>query len=130
MLAARRGNNEMKESPPSPYNERRRHPRITISIEVDWGETPACEHKGRITSLSAGGCFIRTLLEVTTGKAVFIRLFLAPGSERVTEGMVWGRAVYHVPKVGLGVEFKRLPPGYEKHIQDLVEFHLGGGKGG
>ena len=119
----------MKKSPPAQSDERRRHPRIVITIEVDWGETPACVHKGRITSLSAGGCFVQTPLEVNKGKAVFIRLFLAPESERVTEGVVWGRVAYHLPQVGLGVEFKRLPSGYEKHIQDLVEFHLGGGKG-
>jgi Tfp pilus assembly protein PilZ len=119
----------MKKSPAPSSNKIRRHPRIVISIEVDWGETPACVHKGRITSLSVGGCFVQTPLEVAKGKPVFIRVFLAPESERVTEGMVWGRVAYHLPEVGLGVEFKRLPPGYEEHIQDLVEFHLEGGKG-
>ncbi|MDQ3745912.1 MAG: PilZ domain-containing protein [Acidobacteriota bacterium] len=119
----------MKDSPPPSYKERRRHPRMTISVEVDWGETPACVHKGRITSLSVGGCYLRTPLEVAEGKPVFIRLFLAPASERVTEGIVWGRVVYHLQGLGLGVEFKRLPPGYEEHIRDLVEFHTGGGKG-
>ena len=118
----------MKKTSPPSSDERRRHPRIVITIEVDWGETPACVHKGRITSLSAGGCFIQTPLEVAKGRPVFIRVFLAPESERITEGMVWGRVAYHMPGVGLGVEFKRLPPGYEKHIQDLVEFHLEGGK--
>lgn len=63
------------------------------------------------------------------GRPVFIRLFLAPESERVLEGVVWGRVAYHLPKVGLGVKFKKLPPGYEKHIQDLVEFHLESGGG-
>ena len=118
----------MKKPTPSSADERRRYPRITISIEIDWGETPACVHKGRVTSLSVGGCFIQTPLKVTKGTAIFIRLFLAPGSERVLEGMVWGRVAYHLPKVGLGVEFKKLPPGYEKHIQDLVEFHLESGE--
>jgi hypothetical protein len=30
--------------------------------------------------------------------------------------------------LGLGVEFKKVPPGYEEHIRDIVEFHLGGGE--
>ncbi len=114
----------MKTAAPSPYDERRRHPRIQISIDVDWGETPACVHKGRVTSLSVGGCFIQTELEVEKGKHVFIRLLLAPSSTRVIEGMVWGRAAYYLPNVGIGVEFKKLPPGYEAHINDLVEFYL------
>lgn len=115
----------MNISGPSSYDERRKHPRIKISINVDWGETPACTYKGRVTSLSVGGCFIQTPLEVIKGKPIFIRLLLAPGSERVIEGIVWGRVAYHFPRVGLGVEFKKLPPGYEKHIEDIVEFHLG-----
>lgn len=120
----------MKNSPRTPSGERRRHPRIKISVEVDWGETPACVHKGRVTSLSVRGCFLQTPREVAKGKPVFIRVFLAPGSERMTEGVVWGRVAYHLPDVGLGVEFKRLPPGYEEHIQDLIEFHLEGSDGG
>lgn len=130
MLAARSaGENNQVEKSPSASGGRRRHPRIRTSIEVDWGETPACVHRGRVTSLSVGGCFVQTPLEVTTGGAVFIRLFLSPGSGRVVEGLVWGRVAYHLSKVGLGVEFKELPPGYEKHIQDLVEFHLESGEG-
>jgi hypothetical protein len=117
----------MTTSAPSSFDGRRRHPRIKISIDVDWGETPACAHNGRVTSLSVGGCFIQTPLEVAKGKPVFIRLLLAPGSSRVIEGIVWGRVAYHLPKVGLGVEFKKLPPGYGKHIEDIVEFYLGTG---
>jgi hypothetical protein len=115
----------MNTSSSSPYEQRRRHPRIKISVDVDWGETPACINKGRVTSLSIGGCFVQTPLEVAKGKPVFIRLLLAPGSERVIEGIVWGRIAYHLPAVGLGVEFKKLPPGYGKHIEDIVEFYLG-----
>jgi hypothetical protein len=118
----------MKTSPPSSFDEHRKYPRIKISIDVDWGETPACVHKGRVTSLGVGGCFIQTLLEIVRGKPIFIRLLLAPDSTRVIEGIVWGRVAYHLPKVGLGIEFKKLPPGYEKHIEDIVEFYLGGGE--
>ena len=114
----------MENPPPTSYSERRRYPRIKYSIDVDWGETPACTHKGRVTTLSVGGCFIQTPLAVAKGKPVFIRLLLAPASERVMEGVVWGRVAYHLLEAGLGVEFKRLPPGYEKHIEDIVEFHL------
>jgi len=43
------------------------------------------------------------------------------------EGVVWGRVAHHVPEVGFGVEFKKLPPGHEDHIRDIVEFHLEAG---
>ena len=118
----------MQPSASPSFDEHRRYPRIKISIDVDWGETPACVNKGRVTSLGVGGCFIQTLLEGVKGKPIFIRLLLAPGSARVIEGVVWGRVAYHLPKVGLGIEFKKLPPGYEKHIEDMVEFYLGSGE--
>jgi PilZ domain len=114
----------MKNSSRSPFSERRKYPRIKYSLDVDWGETPACVHKGRVTTLSVGGCFLQTPLEVAKGGLIFIRLLLAPESELVMEGVVWGRVAYHLPEVGSGVEFKKLPPGYEEHIRDIVEFHL------
>ena len=117
----------MKNSSP-PFDERRKHPRIEYSLEVDWGETPACVNKGQVKTLSVGGCFIQTPLEVAPGALIFIRLLLAPQSERVMEGVVWGRVAYHLPDAGLGVEFKKLPPGYEEHIRDIVEFHLESGE--
>lgn len=117
----------MDNTPPKSFKERRRFPRIKYSIEVDWGETPACVYKGRITTLSVGGCFVQTQLEVAKSDLVFIRLLLAPDSTRVMEGVVWGRVAYHIPEVGFGVEFKKLPPDYEEHIRDIVEFHLEAG---
>jgi hypothetical protein len=104
--------------------QRRVHPRIPFSLDVDWGKTRACVETGRVTSLSIGGCFIQTPLEVAVGKPLFIRLLLAPGSVRVTEGLVSGQVLYHLPQMGIGVKFKKLPAGYGKHIEDIVEFHL------
>lgn len=105
-------------------NQRRIHPRIPFSLDVDWGETRACDHTGRVTSLSVGGCFIQTPLEVAVGKPLYIRLLLAPGSERVNEGLVRGEVIYHLPQLGIGIKFNKLPVGYGKHIEDIVEFHL------
>ena len=114
----------MKKPPPPSYKDRRRYPRIKYSLNVDWGETPACVYQGQVTTLSVGGCFLQTPLEVAKDGLIFIRLLLAPESPSVMEGMVWGRVAYHMPEVGLGVEFKKLPQDYAKHIEDIVEFHL------
>jgi PilZ domain len=114
----------MKHFSPSSFKSRRRHPRINYALDVDWGETPACVHQGRVTTLSVGGCFLKTPLEVAKEGLIFIRLLLAPESASIMEGMVWGRVAYHLPNVGLGVEFKKLPADYAKHIEDIVEFHL------
>jgi hypothetical protein len=114
----------MNKPSPSSFNNRRKYPRIKYSLEVDWGQTPACDQKGQVTTLAVGGCFLETPQEVPKDGLIFIRLLLAPKSVSVMEGVVWGRVAYHVPGVGLGVEFKKLPPGYAEHIQDIVEFHL------
>nr|CBI71174.1 hypothetical protein [uncultured bacterium] len=113
---------------PSSFSNRRRYPRIKYSLEVDWGPTPACTHKGRVTTLSVGGCFLQTKVEVAKEGLIFIRLLLAPESATVMEGIVWGRVAYHLPGVGLGIEFKKLLPGYAEHIQDIVAFHLESGE--
>src|ERR671915_82199 len=113
----------MKKNSASSFKDRRKHPRIKYSLNVDWGETPACAHQGQVTTLSVGGCFLQTPLEVAKEGLIFIRLLLAPKSESVMEGIVWGRVAYHLPGRGLGVEFKKLPPGYAEHIEDIVEFN-------
>jgi len=114
----------MKNPVHTSFAQRRKNPRIPFSLDVDWGQTRACVQTGRVTSLSVGGCFLQTPLEVAEGKPLYIRLLLAPGSERVTEGLVRGEVLYHLPNQGLGIGFKKLPAGYGKHIEDIVEFHL------
>ena len=114
----------MKTSSQTPTRQRRIHPRIPFSLDVDWGATRACLQTGRVTSLSVGGCFIQTPLDVVKGKLLFIRLLLAPGSERVSEGLVRGQVLYRLHELGLGIKFENLPAGYAKHIEDIVEFHL------
>lgn len=117
-------NSDMNKQASQSPDQRRRYPRIKYSIDIDWGETPACVNKGRITTLAVGGCFIETPIEVAKERLIFIRLLLAPKSERVMEGVVWGRVAYHLPETGIGIQFMKLPPGYEEHIRDIVEFHL------
>jgi hypothetical protein len=114
----------MKNPIDTSYPQRRKHARIPFSLDVDWGETSACFQTGRVTSLSIGGCFLQTPLDVAKGKLLFIRLLLAPGSERASEGLVRGEVIYQLPDLGLGIKFNRLPAGYGKHIEDIVEFHL------
>jgi hypothetical protein len=114
----------MKNPVQTSYPQRRKHPRIPFSLDVDWGATRACLQTGRVTSLSVGGCFIETPLDVAIGKLLYIRLLLAPGSERVTEGLVRGEVLYQLPQLGLGVKFNKLPAGYGEHIEDIVEMHF------
>ena len=114
----------MKNPVNTSFAQRRKNPRIPFSLDVDWGVTRACLQTGRVTSLSVGGCFIESPLAVPIGKLLYIRLLLAPGSERATEGLVRGEVLYHLPQSGFGIKFNKLPTGYGKHIEDIVEIHL------
>ena len=90
---------------------------------MDWSETPACVYHGRVTSLSARGCFIQTDMGVPKGSPVFIRFMEAPESLKVLTGVIHGRVVYHLERVGLGVEFARLKDGDARDLQDLTDFY-------
>ena len=116
----------MKKDQSPSFADNRRYPRAKVSLAVDWGETPACAYEGQLTSLSVGGCFIRTPQRAAVGKAVFIRLLIAPGSESILEGVFQGRLIYRLDQIGLGVEFEKLNAEYRRHIQDIVSLHLEG----
>ena len=90
---------------------------------MEWGKTPACALKGRVTSLGVGGCFISTRRRVAESGVVYVRLMLALGAASELEGVVMARIRYILPGTGFGAEFMTLQAGYEKDIQDVVEFY-------
>lgn len=104
-------------------NERRKYPRARLSLEVEWGKTPACALKGRVTNLGVGGCFVSTRRRVAEGGVVFVRLMVAPVPASALEGVVTARVLYHQQGTGFGAEFTTLKAGYEKDIQDVAEFY-------
>ena len=96
-------------------DELRRHKRVKLSFYADWGSTPDCARHARITSISAGGCFIQTTDEARAGQAVFIRLTLAG------EYVLGGEVRYHMPGVGFGVMFVNVPIEERLALEALVE---------
>lgn len=106
--------------------EGRRHPRVKVSIHIEWGKTPACEFRGdRITSLSAGGCFIQTERGGGRGDTVFLRLWESPNGE----GVLRGRVIYQFgvgskfPPIGVGVEFVGLGDEDAVNLESLLDFY-------
>jgi hypothetical protein len=100
--------------------EKRRHPRVTASIPIDWGLTPQCLKHDRITSFSTGGCFIQTGEAARPLTLVYIRFFLSPEGERIIRGEVR----YHLDAVGLGVEFINLTDGDKNNFRALIDYYL------
>jgi hypothetical protein len=98
--------------------EQRRHERARVSINIDWGETAYCLWHDRVTSLSAGGCFLQTDRELPTGRKIYLRLWLRDG-ERILRGEIR----YCLGRVGLGVEFFELMERDKERLAELVEHY-------
>jgi hypothetical protein len=95
--------------------ERRRDERARVSINIDWGETAYCVWQDRITSLSAGGCFVQTVRDVKAGQKIYLRLWLRDG-ERILRGEIR----YCLERVGLGVQFSELMESDKERLAEMV----------
>lgn len=87
-------------------------------MPVEWGTDDNCVWQDRITSLSAGGCFLQTQRVLKAGRKISLRLFLSAGPARTLRGEVR----YCMERVGLGVEFLGLMERDKERIAELVEF--------
>jgi hypothetical protein len=108
------------------FTNQRRFPRAKVNLKVEWGRIPSGGYTGQVTSLSIGGCFLKAQSQeqISQRSVVFLRLLVAPEAVSILEGLMMGRVVYQLEDLGFGVEFMTLTDGYEKHIEDLVNFHL------
>ena len=99
--------------------EKRRHPRVKASIPINWGLTPECIKRDRLTSFSIGGCFIQKREAARPLTRVYISFFLSNTGERLIRAEVR----YHLEQVGLGVEFVNLTATDKESFQSLVNYY-------
>ena len=99
------------------YAERRRHERARVALYIDWGFTSSCAQQARLTSISAGGCFVQTAEAAHVGQTVYIRLGLPSG--RILRGEVR----YHMTDVGFGVMFVDVTIEDRLALEELVEHY-------
>ena len=99
------------------FTEQRRHERVAVDINVDWGLTDDCPLRDRIINLGVGGCFIRTDQPAPPGRPVFVKFWLPD------ERTLCGEVRYHLERWGVGVEFKVLSADETAHLAALVEFY-------
>lgn len=107
------------------FKDHRRHARAKVSINVDWGLTPACEFSGdKVSSLSIGGCFIQTERHVPEGGTVYVRLWEMPGGRGTFRGLVRYQlqlSPRHAP-IGFGLEFHDLDAGEAASLKEVLNF--------
>ena len=96
------------------FEEARRYTRVKVDIYVPWGWTVQCPYNDRITSLSAGGCFIQTKQEAQPERTVYLRLWM-PDERTLT-----GELRYSLENVGVGVAFKGLSDEEQEVLSGLV----------
>src|SRR6267142_5751056 len=97
-------------------DERRDQRRVATSIEVLWdGNAGKCE--ARTSDLSAGGCFVDTLGQVTLGERIIFRLRL-PGGEAID---IEGEVVYDHPSIGFGVRFTNVSESDQKKLESIIK---------
>jgi hypothetical protein len=91
---------------------------IDTAIYILWG-TDESLRGGKITSLSAHGCFVQTRSEATAGQRISIRIRLPTERWMLLEG-----EVRHVlRRVGFGVRFAELNGNDAGMLGLLVEFY-------
>lgn len=97
-------------------DERRRHPRVPALFDVAW-EGAAGRSEARTADLSAGGCFIDTIVPAAVGEEITFSLRLPAGGWLVLRGVV----AYHFPNTGFGVRFTEASAEDRRRLEWLVK---------
>ncbi|MGQ0541151.1 MAG: PilZ domain-containing protein [Blastocatellia bacterium] len=99
-------------------NERREHPRHSVTIDIDW-ENATGRHSGTLSDISTSGCFVLSSGDTEDGETV--RLFMPLG-----EGMkiqINGEVTNHVFEIGFAVRFVDLTPAQKDFLYNFVAMH-------
>lgn len=96
--------------------KQRKHERVRLALNVNWGLTAACSNDGRMTSLGMGGCFIQMKDKLLIDQIIFIRLPLTT-AERILQG----RVRYTLLDAGAGIEFIGLIGDASAAVAELID---------
>jgi hypothetical protein len=96
--------------------DRRRYPRHTVRIDVEW-ENPVAKRAARISDVSLAGCFLLSAGEVDDGQIVKVYFPLSNGNR----ALFWGKIVNHVFEVGFAVKFVGLTDVQGSLLNKMVE---------
>ena len=100
--------------------ERRRHPRVSIAIEVD----VQSEHNfyvGRTRDISVGGLFLETTIGIDIGARVGLNLTLDGRKFKLEGEVMWTLAMDDGVTSGVGVSFVTLAPAAKRAIEAFMK---------
>jgi hypothetical protein len=95
----------------------RSNSRVKTNIDCIFGATPDATRSGKVTSLSAVGCFVKTTIWATDVPKMYIRLWLNSQRWLRLQGIV----LYHLEQIGFGLRFADLTPQDESVIKELIQ---------
>jgi hypothetical protein len=99
---------------------RRKVVRVPTSLPVEWGLTKQYQYSGKVTSLSSGGCFLKTKsIQPLYDKPIFIRVPLPDQEWWETQGTI----LYYVRDAGFGIEFADLSDDDKSTLRLLVQHY-------
>ena len=95
--------------------EQRKYERAKVDIIVSWGRTAQCYEMDRVTSFSAGGCFLQTEHRAERGERVFVKFWVPE------EKTIRCEVRYQLERIGMGLEFTDLSDGERQVLGGLVD---------
>lgn len=96
--------------------EQRTKPRFEVCLDVRW-QSSATNYNVRIADISEGGCYVDTILEVSKGETLLLKILMIDGGWIEVEGVV----SHHSPQLGFGVRFVNLMETQRRSLRALIE---------
>jgi orotate phosphoribosyltransferase len=97
-------------------SEKRRYKRYPVDLDIRLaGES--VKESAKIRSLSLGGCFIKSGVDVSIGESVNLEIESPVGKQLV----LGGKTVYSLPPDGIGIKFNRLSRENVMSVVHLIE---------
>ena len=102
--------------------ERRKHPRLMISVEVSFGSGHHF-YAGHTRDVSAGGLFIETDVAIPVGTELTVDLRIPGMHAPVLAEVVWLLLGANNTVAGFGVRFTSMPTLVEKKLRSFMATH-------
>ena len=97
-------------------SDKRKHPRGQWLTEAQiWCRDEDVHWDVRLTDISEGGCFVDTLVPLTEGSPVSLRVQDSQGLMELP-----GKILYGQPTIGSAIAFEPLQPGQAARIHKIV----------
>jgi uncharacterized protein (TIGR02266 family) len=100
--------------------ERRSHPRVAISVDVDFS-SGSNFYTGRTRDISVGGLFIETAVGLPVGSEIAVRLRISGREFSVHGEVTWALLDLSGTQTGVGVRFLDLDAEARATIDDFMK---------